>query len=287
MSKGPAAGLNLGLIESDRRVNVEENRRLFLKHLGAEHFALAALRQVHSTEVVRVVRGTSGALEYQPSGHPAPPEGAEHLPAGPAPCSARAGDALLTDQAGLLLSVRTADCLPVMLVDPRRRVVAAVHAGWRGALERIVEKTVGEMQRLSASRPRDLLAAIGPSIRACCYEVGEEVVDAFRGRFPKTDALFLEPSPENSTGTLANPPSLSFLSMVPPGHHASNTKKLRLNLVAVVRDQLQNSGLQESNIEVAEFCTACRTDLFYSHRKEGSHTGRLMAVIAIRPEAEP
>ncbi len=259
---------------SDRRANVEENRRLFCERLGAERFSLAALRQVHSAQIYQVVRGKCGTPEYRPSGFAAPRRPNDRLPA---------GDSLLTDQAGFLLSVRSADCLPVLLVDPRHRAVAAVHAGWRGALERLVEKTVGETRRLFGSRPQDLLAAIGPSIRVCCYEVGEEVVEAFRGRFKKPDAFSIEPPPGDMPGAPARPFSLSFLSAQLPGRGAGKTRKFRLDLVAVVRDQLQSAGVIRSNIQVSDLCTACRTDLFFSYRKEGSRTGRMMAVIGIRP----
>ncbi len=274
MSKAPAPGLNLGFVESDRRANVEENRRLFFEQLRAERFSFVALRQVHSAQIYKVIRGKCGTPEYRPSGFAAPPRLDDRLPA---------GDSLLTDEAGFLLCVRSADCLPVLLVDPRRRAVAALHAGWRGALERIVEKTVGEMRRLFESRPRDLLAAIGPSIRVCCYEVGEEVLEAFRGRFKKADAFFQEPPLGDAASSLGRPYSLSFLSAQPPGRAEDKTKKFRLDLVALAREQLQSAGLKSPNIQVLDFCTSCRTDLFFSHRKEGSQTGRMMAVIGIRP----
>jgi len=188
---------------------------------------------------------------------------------------------LFTNQAGILLSVRTADCLPVLLVDPKRRVVAAVHAGWRGALARILEKTVGEMRRVFCSEPRSLLAVLGPSIRGCCYEVGKEVEEAFQGRFPNADKFFRKPSEPSAS----HPEhfSLSFLNMRPPGHQAFSNLSKHLDLIAVARDQLQAAGLAPRHIAQVVFCTACRTDLFYSYRKEGSGVGRMLAVIGIRP----
>ena len=275
-SKGPAAGLNLGFTESDSRKNVEHNQRLFFKRLEADLILLASVRQVHSAAIYLVVRGRSRKIEYLPSGF---------TPATKSGDRQSAGDALMTDEKGILLSVRVADCLPVLLADVRRRAVAAIHAGWRGMLHSIVEKGVGEMRRVFGSRPQDLVAALGPSIRACCYEVGEEVRDAFCGRFPHGDAFFQPVSQERLNQPPALPHVLSFLPVNPPGHGADDDKKYRLDLVAAARAQLRSAGVSPSNIEVADFCTACRTDLFFSHRKEGSRTGRMLAVIGTKPKS--
>jgi YfiH family protein len=262
----------LGFTEFDSRARVENNRSRFFKALGAARFRLATLRQVHSAEIYQVLEAASGGLEYRPASLAIPGESDSSL--------AR-GDALLTDHPGILLSVRSADCLPVLLIDPRLCAVAAVHAGWRGALERIVEKTVGEMRRTFGTRPRDLLAALGPSIRACCYGVGEEVWEKFCSRFVRAEQFFQTIGQEVRTS--AQPYPRSFLSSLPPGHSLDGKKKLHLDLVAVARAQLEAAGVPRSKIEVAEFCTACRTDLFFSHRKEAGCTGRTMAVIGIRP----
>jgi hypothetical protein len=276
----PSAGLNLGFTESDRRQRVEQNRRLFRAQLGVEHFALASLRQIHSSHVYQVTRAVQGAgdkLEYRPCGFPFP-ERSTKTPA---------GDALLTDQAGILLSVRGADCLLVLLVDAEQRAVAAVHAGWRGALQRVIEKAVGEMRRIYGSRPEQLLAALGPSIRACCYKVGEEVVDAFHGCFQQADRFFQSSARRGRLSRSAafeqgKDRAPSFLDACPPGQALQAGKAAHLDLLAVARAQLGEAGLSARHISAAEFCTACRTDLFYSHRKEGSRTGRTMAVIGIR-----
>jgi YfiH family protein len=270
-SEAPAAGLNLGFIAADTHANVEENRRRFFAQLGAERFTLAALRQRHSTHIYRVVRAASGQLEYYPSGFPAPERSDHPLPI---------GDALVTDQPGVLLSVRVADCLPVLVLDPRQHALAAIHAGWRSALGRIVEKTVGLMRTVFGSDAHHLLAALGPSIRACCYEVGEEVVAAFCGRFPRGEQFFREASLGSPSPAALGP--LPFLSAQPPGHAARPVPRAHLDLVAVALDQLRSAGVRLSHIQVADFCTACRTDLFFSHRKEGKDTGRTMAVIGIK-----
>jgi YfiH family protein len=245
-----------------------------LQQLGAEHFALAALRQVHSAGVYQVRRAACDEFEYRLGG--------SRMPEQPGLAPPR-GDALLTDQPGILLSVATADCLPVLLADPIRRAVAAVHAGWRGALARIVEKAAGEMRRVFGSEPRSLLAVIGPSIRVCCYEVGEEVEEAFQGRFPHADKFFRRRS--KPTALHPGSHSLSLPNMQPPGCNAISKASTHLDLVAVAQDQLLAAGLSPRHIAAENFCTACRTDLFYSYRQEGSSAGRMLAVIGIRPRA--
>lgn len=273
VSRGRSAGLNLGFTTGEPRARVRGNRKLFLQQLGAEQCALAELRQVHSAVIYQVKRAHGGELEYRLAGNRTPeqPDGAQP-----------SGDALWTDQAGILLSVRTADCLPVLLVDPKRRAVAAVHAGWRGALARIVEKAVGEMRRVCGSEPRSLLAAIGPSIRVCCYEVGEEVEEAFQGRFPCADKFFRKRSKPAASHPERH--SFSFLNRQPLGHHASSKPSIHLDLVAVAQNQLLEAGLAPQHVVGGDLCTACRTDLFYSYRQEGSSAGRMLAVIGICPE---
>jgi YfiH family protein len=271
-SRSPCAGLNLGFTEWDRRKQVELNRRRFLTQIDAPGFALASLRQIHSALAFVVARDGAGQLKYRPSGVAL----ADRAATGPP-----AGDGLMTAEAGILLTVRIADCLPVLLVDTERRVVAAVHAGWRGALARVIEKAVGDMRRVFGSDPRRLIAALGPSIRACCYEVGEEVVEAFHGRFARAGQFFRMPPPRPEAAT--DHRSIPFLSAYPPGHAPEHVPVAHLDLVAVALDQLSTAGVNLSNALVADYCTACRTDLFFSHRKEGGRTGRQMAVIGIRP----
>ena len=244
--------LNLSFTEWDSRENVGENRKRFIAALAgstaARDLRLVALKQIHSAVV-----------------HPfdtAPGE----------PCK---GDASITNRPGLLLGVQTADCVPILLVDPKKRAVAAVHAGWRGTLARIAGKTVGQMQMRFGSKPADVLAAIGPSIGGCCYEVGTEVATQFTSQFADAADYF----DELRTGDEPNP--LQWLNMMPPGHQPP-PKNVLLDLRKANRSQLLAAGLREKNISVSDLCTACRRDLFFSYRKEGPSTGRMLSAIGIR-----
>jgi YfiH family protein len=244
--------LNLGAVEWDTRENVEENRRRFQAALGAADHTLLSLHQIHS-DVVRSIDSV--------------------------PAKQCKGDASVTKQPGLLLGVRTADCAPVLVVDPKKRVVAAIHAGWRGTLARIVAKTIGQMQMEFACRPQDLLAAIGPTIGGCCYEVGTEVASAFAAKFANASDFF----DELRTGDEPNP--LQWLNMMPPGHQPPPNKVL-LDLKKANRAQLVEAGVREENIFVTELCTSCDVDRLFSYRKEGASSGRLMGVIGIRATRE-
>ena len=274
VTRGIARGLNLGFIESASRANVEKNRKRFLAAIGAEDFSLLTLRQVHSTNIFRVVRDDEGAIRYFPAGSPAPQALGGKIPV---------GDALVTDQPGILLSVRTADCLPILIIDPRHRAIAALHAGWRGALERLAEKVAGVMRAVFKSDPTQVIAVIGPGIRACCYGVGEEVISAFNGRFMGPERFFRPVPASDLASRLKAGHSRQSLARDPPGRAAEKSPATHLDLTAAVCDQLHEAGLRPGRIHDLGLCTACRTDWFYSHRREGPTTGRMMAIIGIKP----
>jgi len=250
-SKQAELVLNLGFSEWDERARVEENRRRFQKALGAESMTLVALRQIHS-DIIHVIDA-------------APPQPLR-------------GDALVTAAPGILIAVQTADCIPILLADPEHRVVAAVHAGWRGTLKRIAEKTVGRMRMLFGSRPEKILAAVGPGIGRCCYEVGPEVAKEFASQFETAREWFDGPYDALASGEDPNP--LPWLTMMPPGHQPE-PPRVQLDLRAANRAILEGAGVAARNISASDLCTSCRTDLLFSYRRE-KITGRLMAAIGIR-----
>jgi YfiH family protein len=242
--------LNLGFTEWDTRENVQKNRKLFQSALNANEFALVVLKQFHS-DVVCAFTST--------------------------PKESCSGDASISNTPNLLLSVQTADCVPILLLDPQKRAIAAVHAGWRGTLQRIVEKTIGRMKMEFKTDPSDLLAAIGPAIGGCCYEVGTEVAAAFHSQFSNAPEWF----DELRTGDEPNP--LQWLNQFPPGHQPP-PKNVRLDLRKANRAQLLAAELKPQNVFVSDLCTACRPDLLFSYRKQGSESGRMMSAVGIRDE---
>lgn len=246
-------GFNLGFTEGTPRADVERNRRDFLAALDgqARPWTLVQVKQVHS-DIIHVLDA--------------------------APAHPLSGDGLITGAPGLMLAVKTADCVPVLIADAVRRVVGAFHAGWRGTAKRVVEKGVGILRRDFGSDPHDLRAAIGPSIRACCYAVGDEVREQFDSQFAYAGDLFVEHLDVDPVRQKY--PNL-FLTARAPGH-AEISRQLHLDLAAANRRQLLDAGVPDANIGVLPFCTACRTDLLFSHRAEHGHTGRMMAAIGIR-----
>jgi YfiH family protein len=248
--------LNLGFTPDDSKAAVERNRAAFSRELTAGSWPLVAPRQVHSDTILFVEAPSKSQL---------------------------VGDGLITSTAGLLLAIQTADCLPIILVDPKHRAVGVFHAGWRGTLKRIVENGVGEMRRRFGTRPGDLKAAIGPGIHGCCYQVGQEVRDQFESQFAYAAKLFREV--EERDPVREKYPML-FLTARPPGH-SELPKKIFLDLVEANRQQLSAAGVPARSIEASPLCTNCRTDLLFSYRAEKGKTGRMMAVAGIRYERRP
>jgi polyphenol oxidase len=249
--------LNLGFTDWDLRERVGANRAKFAAALPAREMSLITLRQFHS-DVIYV----ADALTADASNSDAP-----------------RADALATFTAGLLLGVQTADCVPILLADTRHRVVAAIHAGWRGTLARIAVKALGRMQMEFGTRPRDVVAALGPAMGRCCYEVGSDVARPFAAQFPNAADWFDGPFDQLAYGE--DPLWLPWLTMMPPGH-VPPPPRVQLDLRACNRWQLIDTGVPEKQIDVSDLCTACRTDLLFSYRREGAKTGRMMAEIGVR-----
>lgn len=254
--KSGKPALNLGFAEWDERERVIANRKRFYEALGAARMTWVTLRQIHSDIVVTVDAASMASMD-----HP------------------MKGDALITRDPGLLLTVQTADCIPILLADTRRHAVAAIHSGWRGTVQRISEKTLGRMRMEFGTCPEDIVAAIGPGIGRCCYEVGHQVVAEFAAKFPAARDWFEGPF-EALSGSDSDPNWLPWLTMRPPGH-APSPPRAMLDLFAANCAILEAAGVPPANISISKFCTATRTDLFFSYRRERT-TGRLMAAIGIK-----
>ena len=232
VSAFPEAALNLAGFDQDAAENIHENRRRFISTLGGE-WKLAACWQVHGADVL-VVRETDDPRSER-----------EHC------------DALATNLRGVLLGVKTADCVPVVLGDARTGACAAVHAGWRGTLAGIVPRALARMREEFGTDPSDVRTAVGPAALGCCYEVGRDVIEAFREKFDYADALF---TPTREGHALVD-------------LHEAN------------RRQLIEAGVVPERVHAPPLCTMCRTDLFFSYRKDRElhgRTGRLLSVVGRR-----
>jgi polyphenol oxidase len=253
---GATGDLNLGFTSEDSFETVAENRcRLVEAICGTRATPLMGLRQFHSNLVLVV--SPSDAERRRPS----------------------RADGLMTAEPGLLLAIQTADCIPVLVADRRRRVVAAFHAGWRGTVQRIVELGIGRMRLEFGSEPKDLVAAIGPGINACCYAVGQEVLDGFESQFSYARELFHEVYDSDPVRTKY---PMLFLTQRAPGH-SSIGPQLHVDLTEANRRQLLSAGLNPDDVAIVKGCTNCRPDLFFSHRGAHGRTGRMMSVIGISP----
>jgi hypothetical protein len=210
--------MNLSFRVGDKEENVQKNRELFFGELGINLKSLAIPRQVHSDKVCRV----DAPGEYESS------------------------DGLMTDVAGVFLCITVADCVPVILIDPVHRVVAAVHAGWRGTWMKIVKRAVEKMNELFGVTACDLMAYLGPAAGSCCYEVGEEIALKFTG---------------------------------PVLNRTEGRIYLDLKLANVF--QLEEAGIMREQIEVSNDCTISDATRYHSFRRDGQRSGRMMAVVGI------
>ncbi len=233
ISAMPEGALNLAGFNEDTRENIHENRRRFLELFEGDK-RLATVYQVHSADVRRF-----------DSPHDAASDNDEVR-----------GDALTIDARAMpnvLIAVKIADCVPVLIGDVRTGAAAAIHAGWRGTLARIVTRTIERMQRDFDSRPQDLIAAVGPAALACCYEVGNDVITMF----------------ENHLGERA-------AQLFTPTHHGH----AHIDLHQANADELIAAGVAPENIYCAPFCTMHDNNLFFSYRREKILHGRVGRLIA-------
>ena len=234
VSRGIYASLNLGVNRGDDRQAVEENYRRFCAAIGADVDKVVFSSQVHGDAVRVCTAADAGSgLERKPDYE---------------------ADGLITDVPGLCLVVFSADCLPILLHDPVRRVAAAVHAGWRGTANGIVERACEKMRDLYGCRSEDIRAAIGPGISRCCFETGEDVPNAM------TSAL--------GAG------ALKFIEAHPGG-------KFRVDLKGINTFRLLRQGLTEDHIAVSPDCTVCLHDKYWSHRFTKGERGSQGAAIAL------
>lgn len=228
--------LNLSFTVGDQDDRVVNNRSALADALNLPADCMTAAKQVHGCNVKVVSRESRGrgAFDHQDA--------------------INGADALLTDVPGICLMVLLADCVPIFMYDPSKRVVGVVHAGWKGTLQMIAQKAVAAFQGAFGSLPQDIVAGIGPSIGPCCFKVGPEVIAQVEDVFGTKEGYVTR---ENRQG----------------GY---------LDLWTTNSRQLLEAGLQEKNVEVAGLCTCENTDQFFSHRCESGKTGRHGAGIFLK-----
>ncbi len=226
VSPAPFASLNLSVSVPDEKANVYANRRRAYGLYGLDTDTVVHAHLVHGHAVARVTQADAGAW-------------VSHV------------DGIITDEPGCALTMNFADCAPIFLYDPLRRAAGLGHAGWKGAIVDLPGAMVRAMQEAFGSEPHSLLAAVGPCIGPCCYEVGEAVISASHDAFADPSALLADHGG--------------------PQPHFDLPEANRRNLLRAGVRQIEMSGL----------CTACRTDLFFSHRAEKGRTGRFGAIMIL------
>jgi len=238
VSAQPFDSLNLALSVGDDSIAVIINRERLCKTIGVEADAMTIAQLMQGTHI-EVVTSSSRGLNAA--------EKAKRFVD---------TDGLVTNVAEVPLFIFIADCAALSFFDPKRNVIGIGHAGWRGTVGGIAHKMVEAMNGAFDCNPEDVLVGISPSIGPCCYQVREDVVEAFQGAYPEQASAFFVQQPDGS---------------------------LHLDMWTALTCQLRSSGIQEEHIDLAGICTACHTDIFYSNRAEGGKTGRFTGMITLLP----
>lgn len=231
VSRPPYNSLNLGTNTLDSPHSVEGNRSILARGFGTTVDRVVTVNQVHGVDILVI---------------DAPNPEYNHF-------LKLECDGIITNQPELMIGVLVADCVPVLLYDPVRKVAAALHAGWKGTAGRICLKGIEAMVEIFGCKPENVLAAVGPAIGQCCYEVDQPVYDQFRKIGIEQQAFFTE----------------------------KGGGKWLLDLPAANAAQLRESGLLPENIETTELCVSCSPDLFFSYRRDSGETGRQMGFVML------
>lgn len=241
VSTGIHGTMNLGFQNGDRSEAVYENYNRICSAIGVEPESVVHAKQTHKDKI-RIVtsedkgKGFNRERDYDDI------------------------DALITNESGLTLTILTADCVPVFLVDPIKRVIGLVHSGWRGTVQRIAAKTVRCMQETYDSKTSDMIAVIGPCICWNCYEVGEDVAEKFRSEFG--DKVFQKISHSEDSRYAGGKP--------------------HIDLTEAIVQSLLETGLKKTSIIQSELCTSCNSELLFSHRVTQGKRGTLASFLALK-----
>jgi len=237
VSSGSFASMNLGYNRGDEVANVDENFRRICEAAGLSNEKIVMTKQKHETNIFKIDGICEVPGSFTRSGSLGVPDNT---------------DGLITNQTNIVLATFYADCVPLLLCDPVKRVIANSHAGWRGCVQNMAALTVKEMTELYGCNPKDILAGIGPCICASCFEVDEDVAVQFNKSFSEC----------------------VFADKTKPG-------KFYIDLRETCRLSLLGENIPPENIEVAPQCTYENKDLFFSHRRDGAQRGSLAALIEL------
>lgn len=237
VSKGDCSSMNLSFSRGDEEAAVYENYRRIAETVGFSSENVVCSDQTHTTNVRRVGKEEKGCGLYSPRPY-------------------QDVDGLITNEPGVTLATFYADCVPLYLVDPVKKAVGLSHSGWRGTTGKIGKVTVEAMEREFGSRPEDILAVIGPSICQDCYEVSEDVAEAFRSAYLPAVWERLLLKKENG--------------------------KYQLNLWEACRENFLEAGIPEDNIVMPEICTCCNPSFLFSHRASKGKRGNLAAFLMLK-----
>ena len=277
VSKSPFDSLNLSYRAGDKSDAVNGNYKIVGEKFGINHQHILTLNQSHGDGILIIDE---------------PPE---NLGKFAIKIKNMGKDALITNKPLIPIAILTADCQPIMFLDKKNRAIGIAHAGWRGTVLRIGQKVFGEMSRLYGTSPDDLLVALGPSIGKCCYEVGEEVVEALKNQFLNwKDFAAQKPfmSQQDTKDNRNIPLSPSFnkdiIPLSPPllkgdlgGFSERRKSKWNFSLDDLNLFQMAELGIPLKNISGTNLCTSCNNDLFFSYRREKGITGRLLSFVML------
>ncbi|QGQ95789.1 peptidoglycan editing factor PgeF [Paenibacillus psychroresistens] len=242
VSSAPFHSLNIGLHVLDNTEDVLLNRQRLANSVNLPIESWVYAEQVHGNEVEVLTSIDRGKGIYSRE------------------TALQAKDAFITQSTNICIAALFADCVPLYFFDPVHQAIGLAHAGWKGSVQEIAAVTINQMQQQYNSQPHEIIAAIGPSIGICCFEVDETVMNRVWQIFGKDMLWDLED---------------------PPLYKEKENGKFLLNLQEINRQIMMKAGILPSHIEVTEYCTSCRTDLFFSHRKENGKTGRMVAWIGL------
>jgi uncharacterized protein, YfiH family len=237
VSEGKFKSLNLAYNRGDNRERVTENFKRICQDNDMDYTKMVFGKQIHDTKIKNVTTGDCGcgvAFESNIDGF----------------------DGYITNQPDVVLVTFHADCVPLFFVDTVKKVIGLSHSGWKGTVRKMVKATVKEMQTVFGCNPKDIVAAIGPSIGECCFQVDKPVVDEFLTEMEFASKYIR--NDQNAEG------------------------KFKIDLWGINRELMIEAGILAKNIEVTEYCTMCHEDLFYSHRKMGEERGSLAAFLSLK-----